>query len=73
MWMSNHCVDVICLACGANYCERCGDRYDLDKNGQHDDYRLKIFIKEHGKEEWRHCKDEECRFCKSKRLYSDPW
>lgn len=25
--MANHCVDVVCLDCGCNFCCRCGDVY----------------------------------------------
>jgi hypothetical protein len=25
--VANHCIDLLCLHCGANWCCRCGDQY----------------------------------------------
>ena len=71
--MANHCIDVICLECGANYCLRCGQRYDSVVDGKSTDNKRELFTEGGYKEEWRHWKNEECSFCKHKALYSDPW
>jgi hypothetical protein len=70
--MANHCIDVICLGCGANYCLRCYDRYDAVVNGHHVGDKRKAFDK-YIADKWRHYEDKDCAFCGKKKLYADPF
>lgn len=69
--MANHCVEVICLDCGAEWCVRgCG--YEASSS----DVRLQRFLKE--QQEWankfakgvvkHHMTHDKCRSCKSNKV-----
>jgi hypothetical protein len=65
--MKNHCIDVICMSCGKNYCIRCLRSYD-HLGDRRKEIKAAAIANKTSLIKFR---KEKCQFCGKQNLYHD--